>query len=87
MASTLVSPGNHAPSAKGVAKPTRQDSFKFLEEFNAGILVNDEKELVNAIEIIADDYERYCQSALKCFLNYIQPEKHLQKMIQQFESI
>ena len=66
---------------------TRQDSFKFLEEFNAGILVNDEKELANAIEIIADDYERYCQSALKCFLNYIQPEKHLQKMIQQFESI
>jgi len=61
-----------------------QDSFKFLESFNCGVLVEDYEDFKKAVAYIRENREQMRRNCEICFLEYIRPQKRyedLSKMI------
>ena len=53
----------------------RQDSFKFIEEYECGVLVEDGAPLAPAIDIIRNRQEEMRKNALVCAKEYIAPQR------------
>jgi hypothetical protein len=50
---------------------SRQDSFKFLEKYNCGILVDNGREFSAAVDTIRDSLVEMRMNALRCWNEYI----------------
>jgi glycosyltransferase involved in cell wall biosynthesis len=50
---------------------SRQDSFRFLEEFDCGILVEDSRGFTTAVDRIRDRLVEMRSNALRCYKNHI----------------
>ena len=50
---------------------SRQDSFRFLEEFGCGILVDDSRGFSTAVDRIRDRLVEMRENALRCWKEYI----------------
>lgn len=58
---------------------SRQDSFRFLEEFDCGILVDDSREFSAAVDTIGDRLAEMRTNALRCWKEYVDaPERYVQ---------
>ncbi len=64
---------------------SKQESFAFVEEYGAGILIENENNLAKAVTKIATDYDQYSHAAYNCYQYYIQPQKHLQLLESAFQ--
>ena len=57
---------------------SRQDSFRFLEEFDCGILVDDGQSFSAAVDTIRDRLAEMRANAFRCWNEYIaSPERYL----------
>ena len=65
----------------------KQESFRFLEEFGAGVLIEDENDLIRAVIEIEKHYTQYSQAAYKCYRSYIQPKRHFERLNKAFSSL
>jgi len=65
----------------------KQASFRFLEEFGAGIRIENESDLFEAIVEIEKHYTQYSQAAYECYESYIQPQKHFERLKNAFLSV
>ncbi|MFN9990553.1 MAG: hypothetical protein ACK549_09945 [Cyanobacteriota bacterium] len=50
-----------------------QKSFKFLEEFNCGVLVKDYNDFLHAIDYIRANHSAMVENCNQCFIDYIKP--------------
>jgi glycosyltransferase involved in cell wall biosynthesis len=65
---------------------SRQDSFRFLEEFDCGILVNDSRGFSAAIDRIGERLVEMRANALRCYKEYVAPSEqyvHLREAVAQ----
>lgn len=56
---------------------SRLDSLKYLEEHQAGVLVDDVSEIPDALVRIEDDYARFRDNAQRCYRDLWEPAAHL----------
>lgn len=56
---------------------TRLPSLQYLEDFNCGILINNESEIAEAIKVISSDRERFSKNAFKCYEELWHPQNYL----------
>ena len=57
---------------------SRQDSFRFLEKFDCGILVDDSRGFSAAVDMIRDRLAEMRANALRCWKEYIRaPERYI----------
>jgi hypothetical protein len=59
---------------------SRQPSFDFLEEHKAGVLIESEEEIPDAVEQIASSYAAYSLGAEDCFHKFIRPRERLESL-------
>ena len=60
---------------------TRLQSLSYIEEYGCGILVDDEKDIINAIECIMSNRALYSQNAYQCYRILWHPEKYLNSIL------
>lgn len=66
---------------------TRQDSFRFLEQYRCGELIDREDELPAAIARIRGNREEYAANAARAMREYVRPEERLQKLTARFRRV
>jgi glycosyltransferase involved in cell wall biosynthesis len=59
---------------------TKQESFRFLEEYQCGILVTNYTEFKTAVHNIREKYFEMRQNCHRCFNEYINPSQHFQNL-------
>lgn len=60
---------------------SRQESFRFLEEFECGILVDSAEEFIAAIDAIAQNLDAMKRNARRCATEYIRaPQRYIELM-------
>jgi glycosyltransferase involved in cell wall biosynthesis len=63
---------------------TRQDSFRFIDQYHCGELVDREEELPAAIARIRGNREEYAASASRAMREYVRPDERLQVLTERF---
>ncbi len=64
---------------------TRQDSFRFIEQYHCGELIDREADLPAAITRIRANREEYVANATRAMHEYVRPEKHLQALTERLQ--
>jgi len=64
-----------------------QTSFEFIEEFECGVLIKKESDLLGAINRIRQNYMHYANNALRCVEEYIQPMRKLNALSDKFKEL
>jgi hypothetical protein len=55
---------------------SRQESFAFVEEYGAGLMIDSGEELPAAVMTIAAAYDRFAANARRCHEEYVRPAEH-----------
>jgi glycosyltransferase involved in cell wall biosynthesis len=63
---------------------TRQDSFRFIEQYRCGELIEREEELPAAMARIRGNREEYAANAARAMQEYVRPEERLQALTERF---
>jgi hypothetical protein len=63
---------------------TRQDSFRFLEQYRCGVLIDREDELPAALAHIRGNRDEYAANAARAMREYVRPEERLQELTERF---
>jgi glycosyltransferase involved in cell wall biosynthesis len=66
---------------------SRQDSFRFLESFNCGILVGDYEEFKKAVAVVRENREEMSKNCEECFQEYIRPMKRYESLSKTIKSL
>lgn len=66
---------------------TRLPSLQYLEDFKAGVLIDDFTQLNDAVDRILADYAEYCEGALRCYADLWEPKAYLAKILKAIESV
>ena len=65
---------------------TRLISFSYLVDYQCGILIDNESEIVNAIEYIHKNYNEYSKNAIICYEKLWEPTQYLESIIRKMTS-
>lgn len=66
---------------------SRQESFRFLEEFECGVLVDSVEQFVSAIDVIARDLEKMKSNARRCAAEYVQAPRRYSELLEALRKI
>ncbi|HXX80592.1 MAG TPA: hypothetical protein VEI46_03535 [Thermodesulfovibrionales bacterium] len=64
-----------------------QASFEFIEQFQCGVLIKKESDLLGAINRIRNNYAAYAGNAVRCVEEYIQPMQKLNALSDKFKEL
>lgn len=57
---------------------TKLESLKYIEDYKCGVLIDDMKNIKNAIEYINLNYKEYSDNAHKCYSELWEPQRYLE---------
>lgn len=66
---------------------TRQESFRFIEQFRCGELIDREDELQGALGRIRERREEYAANALRANAEYVRPAERLERLTERFKRL
>jgi hypothetical protein len=66
---------------------SRQESFRFLEKYNCGVLVNSYDEFVKAIMLIRVNHREMVSSCRVCFEEYIRPGERYKTLVNRINKL
>ena len=64
-----------------------QASFEFIEQFECGVLIKKESELLGAINRIRQNYAVYTENTVRCVEEYVQPMHKLNALSDKFREL
>jgi glycosyltransferase involved in cell wall biosynthesis len=66
---------------------SRQPSFEFLEKYDCGVLVENEREFIDAIDTIQNRLPEMKENALRCAKEYIDAPGKYKKLVEALASL
>jgi glycosyltransferase involved in cell wall biosynthesis len=65
---------------------SRQDSFRFLEEYACGVLIDQPDELLSAIDHIRNNQDTFRQNAFRCYREHVDPKFYQPRIVDAFRN-